>query len=198
MIRFVNVYRLPMGRDKNDSVCKCLPCLLAGHFWRIKMDVNLGKSYHIKDSFFDLVNDSNLMANKEGKHYRPHFFLFADTVVDGIYWAVPQSSRVEKYKDVVRQKIKKYGKCNTIVIGKFGGTENAFLIQNMFPITKEFVDHEHLIDGKSVKLHSNLEKAIVLNAKQVLSLHRHGKSLFFTDVDRIYDIMKNTLKSKTT
>lgn len=37
----------------------------------------------------------------------------------------------------------------------------------MFPITKDFVDHEHLIDVKS---------------------------LIFSDVDRIYEIMKNELK----
>lgn len=159
------------------------------------MDVNAGRSYHIKDSFFSLVSDPNLMSNKEGNHYRPHFFIFPDERTDGIYWAVPQSTRVEKYKSIVQRKIQKYGKCNTIIIGKFGGKENAFLIQNMFPVTKEFVDHEHLIDGKSIRIHDKLFKDIVSGAKQVLSLHRKGKSLLFTDVDRIYDIMKNSLKN---
>lgn len=178
IIRFVNV----------------CPAFLAGFFLGDKMDVNSGKSYHIKDSFFALINDPNLMANKEGNHYRPHFFLFADTKVDGIYWAVPQSTRVEKYKAIVCRKIERYGNCNTIVIGKFGGKENAFLIQNMFPITKDFVDHEHLIDGKSIRIHNELEKNVISKARQVLSMHRKGKSLIFTDVDCIYEIMKNELK----
>lgn len=53
------------------------------------MSVSVGKSYHIKDSFFSLVNDSKLMVNKEGNNYRPHFFFFEDTKTKGIYWAVP-------------------------------------------------------------------------------------------------------------
>ena len=32
-----------------------------------------GYSYHIKDEFFERMNDNKLMANKENSHYRPHF-----------------------------------------------------------------------------------------------------------------------------
>ena len=52
------------------------------------MIVSVGKSYHIKDSFFTLINDAKLMANKEGAHYRPHFFFFADPQTPGIYWEI--------------------------------------------------------------------------------------------------------------
>lgn len=97
------------------------------------MSVSVGKSYHIKDSFFSLVNDSKLMVNKEGNNCRPHFFFFEDTKTKGIYWAVPQSTKIAKYQAIIQQKIAKYDKCNTIVIGNFGGQDNAFLIQNMFP-----------------------------------------------------------------
>ena len=38
---------------------------------------------------------------------------------------------------------KKYGRCNTIVIGKFAGKENAYLIQNAFPIIGKYLDHIH-------------------------------------------------------
>lgn len=78
------------------------------------MSVSVGKSYHIKDSFFSLVNDSKLMVNKEGNNYRPHFFFFEDTKTKGIYWAVPQSTKIAKYQAIIQQKIAKYGKCNTI------------------------------------------------------------------------------------
>ena len=71
------------------------------------MGVSVGKSYHIKDDFFTLVNDNMLMANKEGDNYRPHFFFFADPQIKGIYWAIPQSTRVAKYQTLIQQKIKK-------------------------------------------------------------------------------------------
>lgn len=87
----------------------------------------VGKSYHIKDTFFQKVTDSNLMANKEGNRYRPHFFFIADPEIDGIYWAIPQSTKIEKYRAIIEKKVKRYGKCNTIIIAKFGGCDNAFL-----------------------------------------------------------------------
>lgn len=160
-----------------------------------KMVINIGKSYHIKDSFFSLVNDDRLMKNKDGNNYRPHFFLFADPQVNGIFWAIPQSSKVAKYRNIMHQKIAKYGKCNTIIIGNFGGKDSAFLIQNMFPIIEKYVDHEHTINGLSVNIHSTLSQTIISNAKQVLSLHRSGCQLIFPDIDQIYNIMKNELQS---
>ena len=42
------------------------------------------------------------------------------------HWMIPISSQVEKYKVIAEKKKRKYGKCNTIIIGKFAGKENAF------------------------------------------------------------------------
>lgn len=150
------------------------------------MSVSVGKSYHIKDSFFSLVNDSKLMVNKEGNNYRPHFFFFEDTKTKGIYWAVPQSTKIAKYQAIIQQKIAKYDKCNTIVIGNFGGQDNAFLIQNMFPIIEKYVDHEHTINGLGVNIHSTLSASIISNAKEVLSLHDRGYKLVFPNINNIY------------
>jgi len=157
------------------------------------MAVNVGKSYHIKDEFFALARDPKLMANKEGENYRPHFFFFADPQVPGLFWAVPQSSRIAKYRAIMQQKIAKHGKCNTIVIGNFGGRDNAFLIQNMFPIIEKYIDHEHTIAGTSVNIHSSLAQSVISNAMQVLSLHKRGFPLIFPDVDRIYNLMRAEL-----
>ena len=159
------------------------------------MDINVGKSYHIKDEFFTLVNDKKLMSNKDGENYRPHFFFFSDPHMKGIYWAVPQSTKVEKYHILIQKKIEKYGKCNTILIRKFGGQDNAFLIQNMFPVIEKYVDHEHTIGGKSVNIHTETAKDIIANAKQVLSLYRKGVNLIFPDIDKIYNLMKKELES---
>ncbi len=158
------------------------------------MDIRVGKSYHIKDEFFTLVNDQKLMENKEGVNYRPHFFFFADLHTEGIYWAVPQSTKVAKYRSIIQQKINKYGKCNTILIGNFGGHDNAFLIQNMFPVISKYVDHEHTINGVSVNIHNTLSGQIISNARQVLSLHKRGHKVIFPDIDRIYELMKHELK----
>ena len=161
------------------------------------MTINVGKSYHIKDAFFTLVNDPHLMTNKEGTNYRPHFFFFADTQTKGIYWAVPQSTKAAKYQSIIQKKITKYGRCNTIVIGSFGGQDNAFLIQNMFPVIEKYVDHEHTIGGVGVTIHKELSQTIISNAKEVLSLHKRGYRLLFPDIDRIYRLMTNELYATT-
>ena len=94
-IQFVNVCRLLMVRVKNYSVRKCLPltnmrvisgwvvnCPLTllgeGLFMQRKgfiMNITVGKSYHISDAFFTLVNEPMLMANKEGSNL-DHIFSF--------------------------------------------------------------------------------------------------------------------------
>lgn len=157
------------------------------------MNIVVGKSYHIKDEFFSLVDDKYLMNNKEDGHYRPHFFCFADPHTEGIFWAVPQSSRVEKYRNIMKRKIEKYRKCNTIVIGNFGGKDNAFLIQNMFPIIEKYVDHEHTAGGLSVNIHNALCELIVSNAKEVLSYYNCGHNIIFPNITKIYELMKKEL-----
>ena len=62
--------------------------------------------YIIKDSFFKDMNEPYLKGNKEGN--RPHYYCFEDSVM-GLYWMIPLSSRIDKYKKIVDNK-KKAGK----------------------------------------------------------------------------------------
>ena len=43
------------------------------------MEVKQGYSYHIRDEFFDLIQDKYLMSNKEGGNYRPHFLAIQES-----------------------------------------------------------------------------------------------------------------------
>ena len=105
------------------------------------------------------------------------------------------SSQVEKYKEIMEKKKKRYGKCNTIVIGKFAGKENAFLIQNAFPIIEKYFDHVHTIQKQPVTIHKKLDKLLVENLNEVLAMYNRGIKLVFTDIDVIRTIMENELKS---
>ena len=42
------------------------------------MKIETGYLYHIKDEFFDVVNDENLMANHEKGKKRPTYFTIKD------------------------------------------------------------------------------------------------------------------------
>ena len=55
--------------------------------------------YIIKDKFFVDMPDPYLKGNKAGN--RPHYYCFEDTNT-GIYWMIPLSSRIDKYKQYFR------------------------------------------------------------------------------------------------
>ena len=62
------------------------------------MKIKTGYLYHIKDEFFDIANDENLMTNHERGKARPTYFTIKDK---NILWFIPLSSKVEKYKKIV-------------------------------------------------------------------------------------------------
>ena len=68
------------------------------------MKIKTGYLYHIKDKFFDIVNDDKLMTNHERGKQRPTYF----TIKDGdILWFIPISSKIDKYQKIIDKKIKK-------------------------------------------------------------------------------------------
>ena len=57
------------------------------------MKVQTGYIYHIKDSFFEKVNDKGLMSNLENGHARPTYFTIKDK---DVLWFIPLSSKIDK------------------------------------------------------------------------------------------------------
>ncbi len=149
--------------------------------------------YHIKDSYFEVARDANLMCNKEDGHSRPTFMGFEDPQVPGLYWMVPMSTRYEKYKAIRDKNIKKYGKCTTIILGTYDGKDAAFLIQNMFPITEQYIDHVHARKGNPVPVKYALAKEIKKNLQQTRQMVYRGKKLVFTDIKKIEERMLEEL-----
>jgi hypothetical protein len=92
-----------------------------------------GYAYYIKDSFFEKVQDNKLMANKENGNFRPTYYCMKDESTQ-LLWVVPMSSRIEKYQSIYDKQIEKYGKCNTIVIGEFGGKNRPFYYKTCFQL----------------------------------------------------------------
>lgn len=74
-----------------------------GFLLRRNMNIQSGFYYHIKNTFFEEVQDSSLMANKEDGNYRPHYLAIQDSQNPRIYWMVPISSKFEKYQNIYRR-----------------------------------------------------------------------------------------------
>ena len=150
------------------------------------MEIKTGYLYHIKNEYFDAVNDESLMQNHEKGKKRPTYFTVKDK---DILWFIPISSKVDKYKKIINRKVEKYGFCNTILIEKIFEEDSAILLQNAFPTLEKYIDHVHTVDGKPARVPKKLEKIILDNFTYLMKLHNHGMKVFFTDIDKIKEIM---------
>ena len=155
------------------------------------MEIKTGYLYHIKDEYFDVVNDDSLMQNHERGKKKPTYFTIRDK---DILWFVPISSKVDKYQKIITKKIEKYGFCNTIIIRKLADEDAAILLQNAFPTLEKYIDHIHTIDGIPFQVPTDLQHEIRSMFKTMLALKKRGANLFFTDIDKIKEMMLDELK----
>lgn len=138
--------------------------------------------YIVKDKFFKDMNDPYLKGNKEAN--RPHYYCFKDEGT-GLYWMIPLSSRIEKYKKIMNKKITSGKPCDILHIIKLDNDkESVFLIQDMFPITEENIERKYTIGNNHLTVtseHSALE--IEKKAKKVMNLLKKGVKFTPTQPD---------------
>ena len=155
------------------------------------MEIKTGYLYHIKDVYFDIINDENLMQNHEKGKKRPTYFTIKDK---DILWFIPISSKIDKYRKIIDKKQEKYGFCNTIRIRTIADEDTAILLQNAFPTLEKYIDHVHTVDGIPLKVPTDLQHEIKKLFKNMLGLKKRGRNLFFTDIDNLKQKMLDELK----
>ena len=168
-----------------------------------------GHFYFISDKFYHLHDkDRRLMKNKEHVdgvlHGRPCFFAFEDLKRPGILWCVPVSSKLKKYDEIYAHKIErqrakgvKYPKCNTLYFAEVMGARRVFLIQNMFPITQDYLASVYIDRNTNnpVTIKPDDERAIIRYAREVQTLVFRGYSnLVFSDIIATYNDLVNELE----
>ena len=153
------------------------------------MTVESGKFYFIKDEFFDIFKDYNLMQNKESGNKRPCYFCFNDPKNEEIIWFVPISSKVEKYKTIYKNKKKARKKVYNFVFGKVLGKEKAFLIQNIFPTTEEYIESKYQNKSQDVEITESLKKEIIETSMNVINLAKNGINIPFYDIIKMRNIL---------
>lgn len=156
-----------------------------------------GDFYFMKDKFYSDFIDCGLMPNKEKINQntgnRPCFFSFRDKNKKSIFWLVPISSKAEKYQNIYDKNVAKYGRCDFIDFGNVLGTRAAFLIQNMFPTTKDYIDSRCVDNGAAVRTDDVTAARVIHKAKNVFKKNNNGVKLIFTNINKIYATLKNQL-----
>lgn len=159
-----------------------------------------GDFYFLKDKFYTDFPDCGLMPNKNigdnANNNRPCFFSFRDKKNSKIYWFVPISSKVDKYEAIAEKSIKKYGKCDTLEFGDVLGYRRAFLIQNMFPATIDYIAKRYLHNEVVVQTDKITTNSVIKKAEGILEKAKRGIKLTFTDIDKIYSTLVEQLGEK--
>ena len=89
---------------------------------------------------------------------------------------VPLSSRIDKYRRIMEKKEKARKPCDILHIVKLDDSrESAFLIQDMFPITEEYIEREYTIAGNHLMLTSeHTAREIEQKARKVIGMLKRG------------------------
>lgn len=151
------------------------------------MKVEEGKFYFIKQEFFEKVKNELSLKNKGDENKSPCYYCFKDLKNSDILWFIPISSKVERYSKIYNYKLQKYKVVDNIVFGYVEGQKRAFLIQNMFLTTEEYIKQ-----NRYVNVNNKLKREIERKANKILKLVEKGyKGLVFSDILKAKEKLKS-------
>ena len=129
------------------------------------------------------------MTFSKNGNKRPCYFCFNDPENEEIIWFVPISSKVDKYKTIFESKKKTRKKVYNFVFGKVLGKEKAFLIQNIFPTTEEYIESKYKNKEQDVEITESLKEEIIETSMNVIKLAKKGINIPFYDIIEMKNIL---------
>ncbi|MCD8194966.1 MAG: hypothetical protein LUD22_01535 [Coprobacillus sp.] len=161
-----------------------------------------GYLYVISDQFFIDVNDPYLVKNHPGG-LRPYYLAIYDSSTD-LYWMIPLSSKVDKYKRYYRKTFYKWTNSSRSdakeILSKFmlgmkivhyADRESVLLFQDMFPVSRDYIVRYYLINHGPFTFDEYETQTIVNQAREVISLLKNGFKFVSTqpDINRLEKIL---------
>lgn len=137
-----------------------------------------GKLVFIKDSYYD---EFNSMANyrlevNKGTTMRPCLCVFRDVANSNIFWCVPASSKIDKYKNW----LEKYPNLsNRFYFTKINKRNTCLLLQNIFPVCSEHIDRLYVDRYKKtpIQISSKALAQVAHLARRTLLLSLQGRPM---------------------
>lgn len=152
-----------------------------------------GKFYFLSDEYCNKFSKHGVMVNKEttsnGLHRRPCFYAIQDIKNENIYWMIPISSQIEKYRNILEEKLERYKVYDGLEFGYVQGREAAFLLQNICPVTEKYIVEKYIDEhtGKDVSIPNDLMRKIDAKAKKIMNKYYQGTKIVITDLKYIFD-----------
>lgn len=150
-----------------------------------------GKLYFVKDEFYIKFKGCGLLENKEMVNGKPHnrpccyLFQYDDSK---IYWMIPLSSKVDKYEKEYQHSLNKYKICDNISFGYVLGQKKAFLPQNLFPVTENYIENIYLNPDTHQPVLLDKKLMVELNAKarKKIRYNKMEKAFGLSNINKIY------------
>lgn len=133
------------------------------------------------------------MSNKETTanelHRRPCYYAIQDIKNSDIYWMIPISSQVDKYKNILNKKLERYKVYDGLEFGYVQGREAAFLLQNICPVTEKYIVEKYIDEktGKDVSIPNDLKRKLNAKAKKIMNKYYQGTKIVITDLNYIFN-----------
>ena len=89
---------------------------------------------------------------------------------------IPLSSRIDKYQRIIDKRLAAGKPCDTLYIVELDNNrKNVFLIQDIFPITADYIEREYTIAVNPMMLTSeHVAREIEKRARRVVGLLKRG------------------------
>ncbi len=154
------------------------------------MKITKNGFYTLKTDFIKKVKDSNIPQ----KDKRPVYYCIEDKKNKEIFWVIPMTSQVTKAMKFIEKCKPK--ECYNFEINTTM-PNSVFNIQDVFPVTKKYIDSEYLIDNEPYKIKDKkLIKSIEKKAMRFISLGMMGKNKMPTSINIVK--IKNLLEEELT
>ena len=157
-----------------------------------------GNFYLVKNEYCTKYQKYGVMCNKndsyeESLHNRPCYYAFPDEEVPNIYWMIPISSKTQKYEKLLQKKLEKYEDYDGLEFGYVRGRKAAFLIQNICPVTKEYIVEEYIDcnTGKPVDIPNDLKRKLNAKIRKCIRFAKRGTLITKTDIIAILNDLIN-------
>lgn len=156
--------------------------------------------YEISEDYFQKFKDSEMLLNKSGAegriNYRPYYYALELENPKDVYFLVPLTSKIEKYEKI-EARLREQGKRNNLVyICKVGGQKNAFVLNKMIPVPKQYVRKPFYKNGVPFKIVSKKDiSEIESRAKNLLNIvKQRGHMRFQPD---LFSILEKIERERT-
>lgn len=154
----------------------------------------LSNDYYTKYKAYGIMQTIETIGDET--HKRPSFYTIPDDEYPDIYWMIPISSKIDKYKKIYNDKLDKHPDWNDYDGLEFGyvrGREAAFLLQNICPVTSTYIVEEYIdcMTNSPVSIPNDLKRKLNAKARKIIRLAKRGTKITLTDTMAILaDLLK--------